>query len=66
MNLTERQELIMRAAQRGYESYCKYTGGKSAVTGDLLPLWDDLPGNIVNAWFAAANGIVDFMAANRG
>ena len=66
MQLTEKQEVIMMAARRGYENYCKYTGGKSAVTGDLLPSWDNLPGNIVNAWFAAANGIVDFMSVNQG
>ena len=58
MQLDETQELIMKMAQVGYEKYCEYTGWKSAVTGCDLPAWNKLPGNIKNAWFAAADGII--------
>ena len=61
MELSERQERIMRSARKGYESYCGYTGWKSAVTGDTLPPWENLPGAVKNAWFAAATGIFQEM-----
>lgn len=64
MQLTERQEQIMRAAQKGYESYCDYTGWKSAVTGDTLPPWENLPGAVKNAWFAAATGIAQSLGVS--
>ncbi len=44
----------MEAAQKAYEAYCSYTGNKSLVTGDDLPKWSDLPGQICNAWHSAA------------
>jgi len=62
MKLTETQEVTMQIARKGYESYAGYTGNKSAVTGDDLPKWDDLPGSVVNAWFAAATGMIEYMA----
>ena len=62
MQLTPEQELTMEMAKVGYESYAAYTGNKSAVTGDDLPTWDKLPGGIVNAWFAAAEGMTKFLA----
>lgn len=49
----------MQKAKYGYEAYCRCTGGKSAVTGDPLPPWEKLPGNVKNAWFAAAEAIVE-------
>lgn len=61
MELSERQERIMKAARRGYEAYCGYTGCKSAVTGEPLPIWESLPGAVKNAWFAAATGIAQEM-----
>jgi len=63
MQLTPEQELTMRMAKVGYESYAAYTGGKSAVTGDDLPTWEQLPGGVVNAWFAAADGMTGFLAS---
>lgn len=63
MRLTEEQELTVKMAKRGYESYAAYTGGKSAVTGDELPTWDELPGAVCNAWFASAEGMTSFLAS---
>lgn len=63
MKLTETQELTMKMAQVGYESYCNYTGWKSAVTGCELPKWDGLPGGVKNAWFSAAEGMTGFLAS---
>ena len=62
MKLTETQELTMKMAQTGYESYCNHTGWKSAVTGADLPQWDKLPKGVINAWFASAEGMTDFLA----
>lgn len=62
MKLTETQELTMKMAQVGYESYAAHTGNKSAVTGDTLPTWRELPGAVKNAWFASAEGMTDFLA----
>lgn len=62
MRLTEEQELTMEMAKVGYESYAAYTGNKSAVTGDDLPTWDELPGAVCNAWFASAEGMTSFLA----
>jgi len=62
MKLTEEQELTMKMAKVGYESYAAYTGNKSAVTGDDLPKWDELPGAVKNAWFASADGMTNFLA----
>ena len=64
MQLTEKQELIMNAAKIGYENYCRYTGWKSIVTGDALPEWKNLPGEIKNAWFASAQAVINFAEAN--
>ena len=63
MQLTEAQELTMKMARVGYESYAAYTGNRSAVTGDALPAWDKLPGQVCNAWFAAADGMTKFLAS---
>jgi len=63
MKLTETQELTMKMAQVGYAAYAEYTGWKSAVTGDKLPQWDSLPGGVINAWFAAADGMTNFLAS---
>lgn len=63
MELTETQELTMDMARAGYEAYCAYTGNKSVVTGDDLPKWNDLPGGVINAWFAAADGMTKFLAS---
>lgn len=53
----------MKMAKVGYESYAAYTGNKSAVTGDDLPKWEQLPGGVINAWFAAADGMTKFLAS---
>jgi hypothetical protein len=66
MELTKDQELIMLAAQKGYEGYCRYTGWKSAVTGDTLPEWENLSGTIKNAWFAAVTSALNFITVNTG
>lgn len=47
-------EVEMTAARKAYEAYCDYTGGKSLVTGDKLPMWSELKSEIRNAWHAAA------------
>jgi hypothetical protein len=62
MKLSETEELTMKIARVGYESYCNYTDWKSVVTGDSLPEWSDLPSGVVNAWFAATEGMIKELA----
>ena len=62
MKLTETQEFTMNIARVGYESYCAYTGWKSAVTGDNLPKWNELPAGVINAWFASTEGVINELA----
>lgn len=63
MKLTETQEVTMQMAKAGYEGYAAYTGNKSVITGDTLPTWQQLPPGAVNAWFAAADNMIKFLAA---
>lgn len=50
-----RLELLGRGA---YEAYCQSVGGKSAITGDPLPAWEDQRPEIREAWRAAADAVV--------
>jgi len=45
-------------ARIAYEAYARSTGGKSLVSGDTLPGWDDLPQPIQWAWDAAAQAVI--------
>lgn len=54
MKLSSEQEEIMQTAKAGYKAYCRYTGHVSLITGDRLPEWEQLSGDIQNAWYAAA------------
>jgi hypothetical protein len=40
--------------QIAYEAYCRYSDGKSLISGAILPAWDVLSENIRCAWQAAA------------
>jgi len=41
-----------------YDAYRSTTGGHSAVTGDPLPEWQDLPSDAIrDAWIAAAEAV---------
>lgn len=42
-----------------YEAYSHSTGGKSAITGDELPVFDETPERVQNAWMAAAKAILE-------
>ena len=41
-----------------YEAYCKNTGGKSLVSGAILPQWNALSDRTKEAWEAAASAVV--------
>jgi hypothetical protein len=47
-----------RLGRIAYDAYCMNTGGKSLVSGDDLPLWDDLRDQFKTAWIAAAHAVV--------
>lgn len=42
-----------------YEAYSQATGGRSLVTSQTLPEWDDLPPAIRAAWREAAKAVRD-------
>jgi hypothetical protein len=46
----DRDEVYAKVA---YEAYCKSTGGKSLITGDILPPFEALPAAIKEAWVEA-------------
>lgn len=47
-----------------YLAYCRSTGGKSAVTGDPLPSWEDQRPEIRTAWRAAADAVASVFTEN--
>lgn len=40
-----------------YESYCTYSEGKSLISGETLPKWEEQSEQIRSAWRAAAGGV---------
>lgn len=52
-------------ARIAYEAYARSTGGKSLVSGDALPAWDDLPQAIRWAWDAAAQAVIRAIAEQQ-
>ena len=52
----------MDIGKESYDAYCLDVGGKSAVTGEAPPDWENLPPEIQRAWVASANAVVDYIA----
>jgi hypothetical protein len=48
-------ELLGRAA---YMAYCQCFDGRSAITGEPLPTWEDQRPDIREAWRAAADAVL--------
>lgn len=44
-------------ARKAYEAYCGSVGWKSAITGDDLPLFDNCPKAVKEAWIAATKAV---------
>lgn len=42
-----------------YEAYLKAVGGRSLITGDVLPVWEALHGDVRGAWESAAQAVAD-------
>lgn len=40
-----------------YDAYCAAAGGRSAISGELLPTWDGLREHVRQAWRAVANAV---------
>ena len=49
---------IANQARIGYNAYSQFAHGRSVVTGDPLPTWENLPLNIRDAWKCAAEAII--------
>jgi hypothetical protein len=48
---------VIDLGQVAYEAYCAATGGRSAVTGEPLPTWEDQAPTICAAWERAAEAV---------
>ncbi len=48
---------MIELGQIAYEAYCEQTGGKSPITMEQLPSWDQLQSQIQRAWNAAAEAV---------
>lgn len=55
-------DLLGRAA---YLAYCTATDGRSAITGDVLPPWDQLMPELREAWRAVADGVQMVISVGR-
>jgi len=56
--MSKEQEWIYELARKAYEAYCGSTNWKSAITGDDLPLFDNCPKTVKNAWIAVAEKMI--------
>jgi hypothetical protein len=45
--------------QIAYEGYCKYSGGRSLVSGVEIPPWETQSTPIQAAWESAAQSVLD-------
>lgn len=63
MVMSSSREVIKLAAE-AYKAYSKHTGGRSLATGDPLPLWEELPIEIQDAWRASTEAVLRGVVAN--
>lgn len=56
----------MTPGQVAYETYAAAAGGRSIVTGDVLPAWADQAPTIREAWEAAAEEVLRTDRVHRG
>lgn len=54
--LMDRAE-VDELAQIAYIGYCETTDGRSAITGAMLPMWEDQAPMVKEAWRSAANAV---------
>ena len=60
MKMSRKEKVGVKA----YEAYCLYTNNKSLITGDDLPLWQDLRIEIQAAWMASAQAVIKYVRRN--
>jgi len=56
---------IRRYAKRAYNGYCEYSQNKSLISGQTLPMWENLPDTIQRAWEYATFSALDLYALDR-
>lgn len=52
---------MIELGQVAYEAYRQMVNGKSAVTGNVLPEWPELPPEIREAWRGTADAVRMFL-----
>jgi len=57
--MLERERYLRDLARVAYNGYCSYTFGKSLITGENLPIWEDLREDIKSAWTEAMKAVFD-------
>jgi hypothetical protein len=46
-------------AEMAYNIYKKECNGKPLITGQLLPVWENLPISIRDAWYIAIESVIN-------
>lgn len=58
MRLRSQESDVGDIGKVAYDAYWGHTGGKSLATGDDLPMWENLPLEIQDAWRVAADAVL--------
>lgn len=51
----------MRLDDHAYAAYCSAAGGRSLITGQPLPKWDDLKPEVQSAWTCASEKVAQLV-----
>lgn len=51
--------------QIAYEGYLNFSGGRSLISGQPLPKWDEQSGEIKSAWEAAAGAAISHYETSK-
>ena len=57
--MEEKNEKNLSLGEVAYRGYCRYTGGKSLISGDSLPLFENLRTELKCAWITAAGDVAN-------
>ena len=52
-------EYLTKIAKIAYEAYCETTEWKSAISGTILPPFENTPKLVQTPWIAAAEAVLD-------
>jgi hypothetical protein len=59
-----RDYMTLNLGKIAYDAYFKYSEGKSLISGQPLPTWENQDSRIQQAWQAAGQNVIDAVIAN--